>query len=87
MIFRSVSPRYARAPDVVSGDGSFHARTGAGMRQVRTQFVEASTITVSRSSVSGDLGVPGVTVPPTHLTALPAKKPDNPSETRGVPDL
>jgi hypothetical protein len=87
VIFRSVSPRYARAPDVVSGDGSFHARAAAGMRQVRTRFVEASTITVSCSSVSGDLGVPGVTVPPTHLTTLPAKKPDKPRGTHGVPDF
>ena len=86
VIFRSVSPRYARPIDIVSGGGSY--RAGRHWNAPRIYAIYGS-IDYRRfgSSVSGDLSVPGVTVPPTHLTALPAKKPDNPSETRGVPDL
>ena len=42
VIFRSVSPRYARAADIISGHGSYRAGV-AGMRQVSTR----STIAVS----------------------------------------
>ena len=86
VIFRSVWPRYARPIDIVSGGGSY--RAGRHWNAPRIYAIYGS-IDYRRfgSSVSGDLGVPGITVPPTLLTALPAKKPDNPSETRGVPDL
>ena len=89
VIFRSVSPRYARPIDIVSGGGSYTSYRAGGRWNAPRIYAIYGSIDHRRfgSSVSGDLGVPGVTVPPTHLTALPAKKPDNPSETRGVPDL